>query len=94
MTRGEIDKLLKAYRERGELTRREFCERRGMTLTGLDYYLRRYGKRSEPSVKLARVKITPAEPWASRYTLVLANGRRVECGATELAQLIRAAEEV
>jgi hypothetical protein len=93
MTRGEIDKLLKAYRERGELTRREFCERRGMTPTMLDYYLRRYGKRVEPVVKLARVEITPAEAPA-RFTLLLANGRRVECGAAELAQLLRTAEQL
>jgi hypothetical protein len=91
MTQGEIDKLLKAYRERGGLTRQEFCERRGMTLTTLDYYLRRYGKRAEPVVKLARVEITPAEVPA-RFTLLLANGRRVECGAAELAQLLRTAE--
>ena len=91
MTQGEIDKLLKAYRERGELTRQEFCERRGMTLTTLDYYLRRYGKRAEPVVKLARVEIKPAEAPA-RFTLLLANGRRVECGAAELTQLLRMAE--
>lgn len=93
MTRGEIDKLLKEYRGRGELTRRAFCERRGMTLSGLDDYLRRYGKRGDLAAKLARVKVTPAEPPA-RYCLVLLNGRRVECGAAELGELIRTAEQL
>ena len=92
MTQAEIGKLLKAYRERGELTRREFCQRRGMTLSGLDYYLRRYGKRAEPVVKLVRVQITPAEP-SARFSLLLANGRRMECGPEGLAQLIHIAEE-
>jgi hypothetical protein len=91
MTQGEIDKLLRAYRERGELTRQGFCERRGMTLTTLDYYLRRYGKRAEPVGKLARVEMTPAEGPA-RFPLLLAKGRRVECGGAELAQLLRTAE--
>ena len=89
-TAEEIEQLLKGYRGRGEMTRRAYCESQGITLSGLDYYLRRYSK---PAARLAKVTVKPAlaEP-AARFTLLLGNGRRIECGETELARLIRLAE--
>ena len=86
----QIEDLVRQYRERGAMTRREFCESRGMPLSVLDYYLRRYG-RATRSVKLARVKIQAPERVAS-FALVLANGRRIECGEEGLWALLRLAE--
>jgi hypothetical protein len=86
----QIEQLLKQYRERGNMTRRGFCESQGISLSMLDYYLRRYGKSETASVKLARVEIQAER--TGRIALVLANGRRIECGEEHLSQLIRAAE--
>jgi transcriptional regulator with XRE-family HTH domain len=87
----EIDQLIKAYRERGDLTRRAFCEKQGISLSTIDYYLRRHTKPTEKSARLARVELrAPEEP--GRFALILENGRRVECNEAGLAQLIRTAE--
>lgn len=91
MTHEQIQHLIRQYRDRGVMTRREFCESRGVTPTTLDYYLRRYGSK-RPVTRLARVEIAESRE-QGRYTLVLANGRRIECGEIDLAQLIRLAEE-
>lgn len=93
----EIEQLVRDYANRGEMTRQRFCASRGMTLSALDYYLRRYGKpRPTPDApRLAPVAITPAEPaLRGSFRLVLANGRSIECGAAELEHLIRIAEAV
>ena len=89
-TAEEIEELVNGYRRRGEMTRRAYCESQGITLSGLDYYLRRY---SRPATRLAKVSVKPAlvEP-SGRFTLMLGNGRRIECGEAELAGLIRIAE--
>ena|SRR6266851_6613946 len=96
MTRGnpaDIDQLLKAYRERGELTRRAFCEKQGISLCTIDYYLRRQTKPAEKRSRLARVELrTPEQP--ERFALYLGNGRRIECSEAGLAQLIRTAEAI
>ena len=90
-SKAEIEQLLKAYEERGEQTQRGFCEQRGIALTTLDYYRRRSAKPGKGRVRLARVQVEP-EPGAALFRLVLANGRRIECGEAALAQLIRIAE--
>ena len=91
-TAEEIQELIAGYRNRGERSRREYCESVGMTLSALDYYLRRYAK---PATRLARVKVKPsAAPQFARFALVLGNGRRIECGEAELQQLIAVAEAV
>ena len=91
-TAEEIRELIEGYRNRGERSRREYCESVGLTLSALDYYLRRYGK---PATRLARVKVrSSVEPRAARFTLVLSNGRRIECGEAELQQMITTAEAV
>jgi hypothetical protein len=87
----EINQLIKGYRQRGELTRRAFCESQGISLPTLDYYLRRYGRPVEATVRLAKVEVEVAST-AERFSLVLANGRRIECGEAGLEQLIRIAE--
>jgi hypothetical protein len=83
----QIEELLRNYRERGNMTREAFCEKYGIGRSTLGYYVRRYnGQRGG----LARVEVTPTPP--AGFTLVLANGRRIECGGTDLAELIRVAE--
>ena len=87
----EIRELLEAYGKRGNQTRAAFCEQRGVSITTLDYYQRRYGKQSPARVRLKRVEVKP-EPGTAMFTLRLANGRRIECGEAALAQMIRIAE--
>ena len=76
----DIGKLLQSYRERGDLTRHAFCEKQEISLSTIGYHLRRYGKPAEKRVGLARVELNTAEA-PSPLVVILANGRRVECGA-------------
>ena len=95
-TAERIEQLLKDYRNRGEMTRRAFCESRGMSSSMLDYYLRRYGRgaKREPA-RLVRVNVEQAHA-SGTFAVVLANGRRIESPWTfsdaELSRLIRIAE--
>ena len=86
----EMKGVLGEYAKSG-LTRREFCQRRGMALTTFDYWRRELA--SKP--KLVKVEVAASEP-ATQFTLSLANGRRIESswqfGEAELARLIRIAE--
>lgn len=93
--RQEIERLLRDYANRGEMTRQRFCESRGMTSSALDYYHRRYGKpkSAQDPPRLATVAITPAAP-SGGFRLLLGNGRCIECGPAELEHLIRVAEAV
>jgi hypothetical protein len=88
----EIQRLLDEYRQSGE-GRTEYCRRRGIPVTTLDYYLRRQSLKTRP--RLARVKLTPSGA-AGSFTLLLPNGRRIESGwnfgDADLARLIRVAE--
>lgn len=97
----EIEQLLRDYVNRGGMTRQRFCESRGMTLSALDYYLRRYGTPgpTQEAPRLATVRITPSDSatpvvavGASSFRLVLGNGRSIECGPAGLEYLIRVAE--
>jgi hypothetical protein len=89
-TSDQIQELVREYRKRGSMTRRAFCESRSISLATLDYYLRRY---TEPAVRLAKVEVRPATvETAGRFTLILGNRRRIECGEGDLAQLIHTAE--
>ena len=91
-TEEEVAELLRRYEDRGNVTRRAFCKSQGVGVSTLGYYLRR---QTTPSVRLARVKITSdSANDAGRFQLVLANGRRIECGLAELPHLIGAAERV
>ncbi len=93
-TRAEqIEQLLRDYRNRGQMTRKAFCESRGMSPSMLDYYIRRYGR--ESAQKLVRVEVEAAAP-AGAFSIALANGRRIESAwnftDAELARLIRVVE--
>jgi len=92
LTADESKQLVEAYRARGLMTRPEFCESRGVTVSVLDYSLRLHRQTSEPITRLAKVKVKPEPDGMRGFALVLANGRRIECGDAELARLIRVAE--
>ena len=95
----QIEQLLKDYRNRGQMTRRAFCESRGMSPSMLDYYLRRYGRVSKApdAAKLVRVDVdASAQGSSSLFSILLGNGRRIESAwdfvDRELARLIRVVE--
>jgi len=67
------------------MTRRAFSEKHGIALSTLDYYLHRHRKSARRPVRLARVELSTVEP-ASRFTLVLSNGRGMECDEGGLAR--------
>lgn len=79
----EIEAFLKGYRDSG-MTRGEYCRRRGIGGSTLDYYRRREAK----GQRLVRVNLETPEPDLG-FVLVLGNGRRIESnwkfGETELA---------
>ena len=88
----EVAELLRRYDDRGNVTRRAFCESEGVGVSTLGYYLRR---QTTSSVRLTRVKVSSeSASEAVRFQLVLTNGRRIECGLAELPHLIGAAERV
>ena len=91
-TEEEVAELLRRYDDRGNVTRRAFCESEGVGVSTLGYYLRR---QTTSSVRLTRVKVSSeSASEAVRFQLVLTNGRRIECGLAELPHLIGAAERV
>lgn len=98
--RQEIDQLLRDYAERGEMTRQQFCQSRGMSLSALDYYLRHYGKAKpkQDQPRLATVRLAAPDVATTAvqgvFRLVLENGRIIECGPAQLEQLIRVAESL
>lgn len=95
--------MVKGYEE-SRLSRQQYCRREGIPVTTLDYYRQRStrkaaaaGRRAES--KLVEVKLEAAAvETRSVFTLVLANGRRIESGWNfgdgEMARLIRIAEAV
>jgi hypothetical protein len=91
-TEEEVAELLRRYEDRGNVTRRAFCQREGVGVSTLGYHLRR---QTTSFVRLTRVKVSSeSASEAGRFHLVLANGRRIECGLAELPHLIGAAERV
>ena len=83
-----------AYRASGQ-TRGEFCRKRGMPVTTLDYYLRRDAYQSRQKLVPVRVVQGAAPTKAgSGFTLVLTNGLRLEMAvdfdAPALSRLIAA----
>ena len=71
--------LVEAYRS-GDLGRRAFCERAGIAVTTLDYYLRRDSERLRKKQRLLPVVVTvePEESKVPEIAVVVGNGRRVE----------------
>lgn len=90
-TNDKIEELIRSYHERGAVTRRAFCEAHQISTSALDYYLRRDRGGKPQQAGFVEVKIK-REPANGVFALVLANGRRIECGQAELAQLIRTAD--
>lgn len=85
---GQVERLVREY-ESGAKTRAEFCRQHGIPVTTLDYW--RLRRKPKPRV----VEVAVEKPDGSgAYWLVLANGRRIECGEAELAGLIRIAESM
>jgi hypothetical protein len=94
-TSEQVRELIHSYHARGQQTRPEFCQARGMTVSRFDYYMRRYKKEfGAPGTPLARVAVEPSAAPRGAFALVLANGRRIECGEAELARLIGIAESL
>jgi hypothetical protein len=85
-----IRRILGEFQSSG-LTRREFCRRRRIPVTTLDYW-----RRVQPrGPRLVEVEMAASQPGPG-FTLSLANGRQIESGwrfaDAELARLIRIAE--
>ena len=90
---GEDGKRLLEEFARSGLTRREFCEQNQIPVTTLDYWRWKEGK----AAKTELVKVTlSGESRSLGFTVVLANGRRIESAwafqEAELANLIRVVE--
>jgi hypothetical protein len=89
----EMERLVEGYQASG-LTRTEYCRREGVPVTTLDYYRRRQARKEKGRLVKVVVQSDPAEP-KSVFTVVLANGRRIESGwrcDADLARLIRICE--
>jgi hypothetical protein len=93
----EMRRVLEEYAASG-LSRREFCQQRGITLTTFDYWRREHAVKpgkQERRPRLVAVKVAGAEP-APHFALSLRNGRRIECSwrfaDADLARLIGIAE--
>ncbi len=100
-TAEEIQRLVKGYEESG-VSHQEYCQREGIRVTTLDYYRQlstRKAAAQRRAAGLVKVKLKAAPMQAqSIFSLVLANGRRIESAWTfsdaDLARLIRIAEVV
>jgi hypothetical protein len=92
----EIAAMMTGYEQSG-LTRREYCQQRGIALSTLDYYRHRRKKKVR-NPGLVAVKIVASEQPSSPMTVILGNGRRIEVGRgfaeTELARLLRVVEGI
>lgn len=92
----EMRRVLEEWEASG-LTRRAFCQKRGIAVTTFDYWRREHAGRP----RMVKVEVAAPEVAAASFTLLLANGRRIECWSASagqadegLARLIRIAERV
>jgi hypothetical protein len=86
----EMGRMLEEWEASG-LTRRAFCQKRGLPVTTFDYWRREHAGRP----RVVEVEVAAPEPAAPSFRLLLFNGRRIECSSLadeELARLIRIAE--
>jgi len=97
----EVEQIVVDFEHSG-LSRRDYCDRRGIALPTLDWYRRRVGA-SRNAANLVPVKIAKtSKPMIGGaeegFTLVLGNGLRIETGRNfsddALARLIRIAGAV
>ena len=87
----EMRRTLEEWEASG-LSRRAFCEKRGIATATFDYWRRELASRP----RMVKVEVAGAGSAAAKFTLLLGNGRRIECGSLgdgELARLIRVAEQ-
>lgn len=88
----EIRRIVEGFAKSG-MTRREYCARRGVAMTTLDYW-RRAHRQQKPT--LVPVAIQEAHEPLAGFALVLTNGRRIESSwrfaEADLEKLIRVAE--
>jgi hypothetical protein len=86
----EISRVVEEFRASG-LTRVEYSQRSGIALSTLSNYCRRQKRGG-----LVRVEVDRTGEQPSRFTLLLAGGRRIEIASqfeeVELMRLIRAVE--
>ena len=93
----EAEGLVRDFEQSG-LTRKAFCQARGVALHTLDYYRHRERSRrvATPAAELLPVELIGATPSSSGLRVELANGRRivVEAGfdVSHLKRLIAALE--
>ena len=85
----EIRRTIEEFQRSG-MTRRAFCQGKGIAVTTLDYWRRRRSNQ-----RMVEVEVAPGEP-APGFTVILVNGRRIESSwrfaDAEMARLIRIAE--
>jgi hypothetical protein len=90
----EIAAMMSGYEQSG-LTRREYCQQRGIPLPTFDYYRHRRKKKVR-TLGLVAVKIVASEQPSSPMAVILRNGRRIEVGRgfaeAELTRLLRVVE--
>jgi hypothetical protein len=85
-SREAAEELVKEFEASG-LSRKQFCEQRGLSLGTLDLYRKRRrlaeGGAADPKGRLVRVKLSPERAQGgSGLQLVLGSGLRVEVGAS------------
>jgi len=87
----EMKRVVEEYAASG-VSRKQFCEQRGIALTTLDYWYREL--RVKP--RMVKVKVAAASEPIGQFVLTLANGRRIESSwrftDAELGRLIRVVE--
>jgi hypothetical protein len=88
----EVRGIVEGFAKSG-VTRREYCAKHNIGIATLDYW-RRVEKKSHP--KLVEVAIETQPQPSDGFSLVLANGRRIESSwkftVADLARLIQVAE--
>jgi transposase-like protein len=96
LTTEEKRKIVELYMNRGETTRNGFCRQHQLNPSTLDYWVKRFGRPQAPG-KLVAVKLQQVAAAAGSFTLILANGRRIEANwrfsETDLGRLIGVAEK-
>lgn len=92
----EQRRLVGMYRDRGAMTRADFCKQYQLNPSTLDFWVRKYG-RAQFSARLVAVKVQQkAAAQSDGFSLTLANGRRIETNwqfsEADLGRLIRIGE--
>ncbi len=99
-SRQEADELAAEFETSG-LTRREFCERRDVSLNSLARYIKRFREQpaeADGTPRWVAVEIPEPGTTQSRLSVVVRGGRRIEVGrefdAVTLLQLVTTLEKL